>query len=195
MKEVIPLTFTFVGISLSIAAIVAAGNGSIPLSFGFALLAFGCDILDGFFARRLQVASNAGRIADSCADVPLYLLYPAVVVLHFFGEGILIVALLVFVASGIFRLIRFTRRGFMVNDGALAYEGVPVFFSLPLLGGLIAAHEFGAVPPVALVVFTCLGLSILMVSRVPVSKVTEPRVLIVIIGVIGLAALALLWIR
>lgn len=124
-------TITTFSLTLGLIAIFFVTHGSFYLSFGFALLALVCDSLDGYFARLLKAESYLGSVFDTIADIIVYLLYPAVTLYFYFGLNNVIglFFIMIFITSGIYRLIKFTNNGFIVDGIKKYYNGMPVFFS------------------------------------------------------------------
>ncbi|MDD4803852.1 MAG: CDP-alcohol phosphatidyltransferase family protein [Candidatus Pacebacteria bacterium] len=124
-------TITTFSLILGLIAIFFVIDGSFYLSFGFALLALVCDSLDGYFARLLRAESYFGSIFDTIADIVVYLSYPAVVLYFYFGLNnfIGLLFIMIFIISGIYRLIKFTNNSFTVEGVKKYYNGMPVFFS------------------------------------------------------------------
>jgi phosphatidylserine synthase len=122
---------TSVSLILGLIAIFFVVKGSFYFSFGFALLAMVSDSLDGYFARLLRAESRLGSIFDTIADVAVYLFYPAVALYcHFELNNIIgILFIIVFIITGIYRLVKFTANGFIIEDTKKYYIGMPVFFS------------------------------------------------------------------
>ncbi len=168
-----PNAVSFAALLTAWAALLLLLRGFFYLSFSLALAALVLDAFDGLLARRLGQESAFGRQLDSHVDVFIYLLYPALACYLSLGlDGPLAAAALsVFLAAGIFRLVRFTLQGFASSpDGGRAYSGMPVYYNLLLLLGLLALKVHGFpwfeyAAPAAL-----LAAAALMVSTVRVPK-------------------------
>jgi len=166
-----PSAVTITGMAFSLSAIFVALSGALAFSLGLLLLAFVCDLLDGAIARRFGSESDFGRILDSIADVPLYLLYPCGVVVFLFGTAPLVLAILVtFVFCGVWRLVRFTREGFHTDKGRLEYSGIPVFATIPVVCVLTLWPGAVSMLPLWFSLGALAVLSPLMVSRIRVRK-------------------------
>lgn len=127
----IPTIVTLLSLFLAFSAIILVPLGDFYCSFGFALLAFITDTLDGFLARKFGVETKIGAVLDSFGDVFIYLLYPAVVFIYFFelNSPLAFCFIALFFFAGLYRLVRFTKIGFSLKDGKIGYAGVPVVFS------------------------------------------------------------------
>jgi len=94
----------------------------------------------------------------------------------------------VFLAAGIFRLVRFTLQGFAATEGgARAYSGMPVYFNHLLLLALLALRLYGVPWFEPLACAALLGAAALMVSTVKVPKpVSVPAFAALLLGVAAL---------
>lgn len=160
---------------LGIIAVFYAIHGYLYFSFGFALLSFILDSLDGYLARRLKAESRFGAIFDTITDIVTYLIYPAVILFNAFGmndtAGIFLIA--VFLIAGVWRLIRFTANGFVTNGEKKYYAGMPVFFShciimIMMIISVLDKALLRSMGPLLLG-----SMSILMVTRVNFRKPTS----------------------
>lgn len=178
---------TIMSFLLSCSAFYAFFRGDLARSIGMALLAFILDTLDGWVARTWHGESTFGKRFDAANDVVLYLMFPAAVLYQGFhlDQPISVVLLAVFVASGVYRLIRFSRDGIVrTRSGQLVYSGMPVVFSLLVLVvcWFMARMEerwFIVVADLMLAV-----MSVFMVSNIPFKKPRQPWV----VGVVLLGA-------
>jgi len=166
-KYLIVNSVTALSLIMGFTAVFFAFRGYLYPSFGFALLAFVLDALDGYLARKLKAESRFGAIFDTVSDIFVYLLYPAVILLNKFemNNVVGIFFILVFLSAGVFRLIRFTTNGFLVDGEKKYYLGMPVFFSIFLLAIMILVNILGkALLPVVgpLLLFF---MSIMMVTK------------------------------
>ena len=75
----IPNSLTLLNLLFGSFAIVLALSGELLVSSYFLMIAFHCDIFDGFAARLLKVTSPLGKELDSLADVVSFGLAPAVI--------------------------------------------------------------------------------------------------------------------
>lgn len=182
-----PNALSFGALLTAWAAILVLLRGFFYLSFSLALSALVLDAFDGMLARRLGQESEFGRQLDSHVDVFIYLVYPALACYLFLGvSGALgVAALSVFMAAGIFRLVRFTLQGFAATaDGARAYSGMPVYYNHLLLLALLALKLYGFQYFEAAASGTLLAAAALMVSRVKVPKpVSVPAFAALLLGI------------
>lgn len=168
---------------------IGAGWGAwwlIPTHQGVAwillFVGLSADLFDGFFARRYNVVSTFGAWLDTVADVALYILFPLRFwMIHFHLPAWVAVAVL---AAGLFRLARFSTRGFMQTSGRLSYAGLPVYYLQILLAVTLVWSM-----PAPMLGMILLSMLVLMVSTISVHK-TSVRTF-----VIGLAVYAVVVVR
>lgn len=159
---VLAVTVTAIG-----AAILACGllvSGQQGPAFLLLAAAMALDMVDGPLARWAGVQSKLGAWLDSCGDVFVYLLFPAIYWAAAYGMPGLVLA--VFLGAGLFRLVRFSLRGFVETQGHVYYAGMPVFYAQFLL---ILTYTFQF--PLLLLGALLLGGSGLMVSLLPFRKI------------------------
>lgn len=170
----LPNGLSFCALLGACAAILLLLRGFFYLSFALALVALVLDMFDGMLARGLGLESEFGRQLDSHVDVFIYLLYPALAFYLFLGmKSVLsMLCLFLFLAAGLFRLVRFTLRGFEVSQdtGARAYCGLPVYFTHLLLLALVCLKIYQAPGFSFLACAAVLAVSALMVSSIKVPK-------------------------
>jgi len=170
----LPNALSFCALLGACAAMLLLLRGYFYLSFALALVALVLDMFDGMLARRLGLESEFGRQLDSHVDVFIYLLYPALAFYLFLGMKSVfsLLCLFLFLAAGIFRLVRFTLRGFEVSrdTGERAYCGLPVYFTHLLLLVLVCLKIYQAPGFGFLACAAVLAVSALMVSKIKVPK-------------------------
>lgn len=166
-------------------AIVFVIKGFFYASFGFILLAFVFDALDGYLARSLGLDNKFGKALDGYVDVLNYLVYPAIAFFVFFGLTSFIsqLAIFMFIGCGIFRLARFQMRGIKIQENKMYYEGLPVFVS-PLIilfflfiNGLFNKETFTIIASSTLILIGCL---MVLLFKFPKPKKVFPVLLIAI---------------
>lgn len=150
--------------------------GDFFLSFLFINIAFFLDTLDGFFARKLEIESEIGRLIDSFCDVINYLIYPILFIYRFFSFDIITYLIITsfILIFGIIRLAKFTSEGFVVKEGKNYYKGFPV--PIMLYGTVICYIlyiEF--IPAIIIYLFPAIMilLSLLMVSNIKIKKINN----------------------
>lgn len=169
----LPNALSFAALLTAWAAILLLLRGFFYLSFSLALVALVLDAFDGMLARRLGLESEFGRQLDSHVDVFIYLLYPALAFYLPLGlRGVFpVIAISVFLAAGVFRLVRFTLQGFAsTGDGGRAYSGMPVYYNHLLLLALLALKLYN-VPYFDLMA----GVALLAAAGLMVSGVKVPK--------------------
>lgn len=131
IRSNVPNIISGIALLFSWLAIVFVIKGLFYASFGFILLAFVFDALDGYLARFLGLDNKFGRALDGYVDVVNYLIYPAIAFFVFFKltSSLSLISIFVFLAAGVFRLARFEVRGIKKQENKMYYEGLPVFVS------------------------------------------------------------------
>ncbi len=127
---------------LTLSGVISAGlsmqaalAGQFFLATGWLFLAMLGDALDGLLARRLGLAREFGRYLDGFMDVLIYLLAPSLLLYQAGFDGLWSLSLAAMVMAGCVRLAVFNGSGNIEEGGRLAYRGMPVFWSVFLLGG------------------------------------------------------------
>lgn len=165
--------FSFGALFFIWIAVVTLLESQFYISLGFAFTAFLFDTLDGWAARKYKTASDFGRLLDGQIDTLVHLFYPALVFYLYFGltSPLSMSVLFIFLAAGIFRLVRFNLVGFVEKEGAAYYPGLPVFVNnfviliLILLNNILSGNLFKNISLVLIA-----AVSILMVQKFPFPK-------------------------
>lgn len=134
-RLLLPDCLTLTGIVIALGGIGAALSGALWLSISLLYLAMLADALDGKLARWLGCERPFGRYLDGFCDLLLYLVAPALIfyLSGYRGGSAFFLALMV--VCGALRLSRFNESGNITHHAALAYLGMPVFWSLFILSG------------------------------------------------------------
>lgn len=151
------------------------------------------DALDGIWARRRGVLREFGRYLDGFMDVLVYLVAPALIWHHTLLTGWSALLLPLMVASGCIRLAVFNQAGTTETaTGKPAYIGMPVFWSLFILGGSLLLNTFLPTSIVSLLLMLLLpAFSFAMLWNRPFFKFTALwQILILTLG--GATLLAVL---
>ena len=160
-REVYPGMVTSLNLLSGLGSIVLSLNGEF---LGAGLLLVVCVILDacdGRLARAMHATSDFGSELDTLTDIACFGIAPFIFALSQFEMNIgLILAGMLFVQCGVFRLVRYS-----VSDSKLpGFRGMPItcngviFFVLYLLGAQTA---------VVIAAFVILGLLMVSTIRVP----------------------------
>jgi len=112
LKFLVPNGITFLSLTGGLGALMAAVEGELILAAALIFLSYWLDMLDGFFARKLNAQSEFGLQLDSLVDIVSLGVAPAFLVFqHLRLQGIalaLVVPPVIFlVLAGAFRLARF----------------------------------------------------------------------------------------
>ncbi len=132
------------------------------------------DAIDGIWARRRDVLREFGRYLDGFMDVLVYLVAPALIWHHTLLPGWSALMLPLMIACGCIRLAVFNQSGTTETAaGKPAYIGMPVFWSLFLLGGSLLLNRFLPAPMVtAMLIVTLPAFSFAMLWNRPFFKFT-----------------------
>ena len=136
-------------ILLMISYLLAPDPWRVILALGLLPVALGCDVVDGFVARRRHQHSEFGQELDSLADIVSFGVAPVVIA---YGAGMRggwdALIFLFFVACGISRLARFNITAAVLSDatGKVRYfEGTPIPSSVLLVLILAGCFSMGVV--------------------------------------------------
>lgn len=132
----------------------------------FILIAVLMDSLDGRIARKFDICSQFGKELDSLCDLVSFGVAPSLLVysqaLNPFAYSLGIVAAVLFIVCGAFRLARFN-----VLNISDSFMGIPI----TLAGAIVAVLSFFSASLSASIIFAALlFLSYMMVSRIKVPK-------------------------
>lgn len=134
---------TLSGCFTSAIAVSSTLAGQHHLATGILFIAMLGDALDGMLARRYRLERNFGRYLDGFMDVLIYLVTPSLILyLHGFN-GAWSIFLLLMLACGVTRLAVFNDIGNIQESNGLAYLGMPVFWSVFILGAYLLLDILG----------------------------------------------------
>lgn len=164
---------TLLSVPLTLLAISEVLQQHIMSALGLLYLAMTADALDGMLARRWNLTRNFGRYLDGFMDVLIYLLAPALILMQWGFNGWWMIPLLLMVGCGCIRLSVFNETGNLGEDqqeeaakpgdnaaehgneqkepvsetsaDGLAYQGMPVFWSLFIIAPLLWLNTLGFV--------------------------------------------------
>jgi len=179
--------FTLANGALGFVAITYILDRKFIGATGLLLLSMIMDGLDGYMARRFGSRHGRGQVLDSISDSISFVFAPALLVyaeLHgahsALENGVVLMASVSFLATGLFRLARFSAGGYQLPHfvGMPAPAGALVIMLLCLLFGASSGFElpryyftFQELPP--LIIATTFLVSFLMVSEVRYPKMQD----------------------
>ncbi len=180
--------FTLANGALGFVAITFILDHKFVGATGLILLSMIMDGLDGYAARRFGSRHSKGQVLDSISDSISFVFAPALLLyaeLHTadnspLENSVVLIAAISFLATGLFRLARFSRGGYQLPHfvGMPAPAGALVIVLLCLLFGATAGYELPRyyftieeLPPLILV--TAFAVSFLMVSEIPYPKMHD----------------------
>ena len=184
-KTALPSVVTLLGMSFGMVALILAALGDYRHALWFVVYAVLTDKLDGFVARRLDVASEFGMEMDSLADVVSFGIAPAVIFVvlsfrHFNVEPFKPLGLFVLFAAFIYAwmaAIRLAKFNITTHNVPGYFVGIASTFAAALVStmGLVALKYNAAlwyVPGAAAVYILA---ALLMVSRILTPKLAMPE--------------------
>jgi len=138
-----------------------------------------CDLVDGFFAAKLNQQSRFGQAIDSLVDFFICVIMPVWIVHAFMGDNIFVrIGLVFYCVCGLWRLAYYN-----VNEADKSFTGLPVPGAMMLVTMATWAIVYVGFPQwVLAVTFFVVGL--LMISCIQLKKYGKWQV---IMGCIGLA--------
>lgn len=162
---------TLSGVITTSLAIAAALAGHAYLATALLFIAMLGDALDGMWARHRGITRHFGRYLDGFLDTLIYLVAPALVLYTHGINGADAAALVAMVMAGCIRLAVFNDIGNIREGGQLAYLGMPVFWSVFILGGFLLLEPFlpGMIAR-ALLAATLVAFSVAMLLNRPFFK-------------------------
>lgn len=127
MKKYIPNIMTFGNLLSGVLIILLIDEINLKLLLLFFPLALIFDYLDGFIARKLNVASDIGLNLDSLADIVSFGLAPFFVLINFYGISLFsFIFFIPLVIAGAYHLARFNTNPTSHNKSNPHYEGFPI---------------------------------------------------------------------
>jgi CDP-diacylglycerol--serine O-phosphatidyltransferase len=178
MKRLVSI-LSLLALAAAVAAIILLLQDQLIPALLFLLVGFILDMVDGPIARKYGAESRQGATLDMITDIPLYLIFPAILLFRF---GVPAWLLGLFVLAGVFRLVRFTLLGHLDKKGQLYYQGVPVYYS----HSLILFYLFLPMPSLLLAVLV-VALTLLMISRFPVYKLKPQHLSVLMLIYLAIA--------
>lgn len=156
------MSLTISALLLAILSLVLMFDQSFKIAFVVATIAMIFDALDGYLARLWSVESPTGAVADTVTDVFLYLLVP---ITWWWARDIAEWVLMIYFVAGLYRLLRFTRNGYVTINNRQYYQGYPVYCCYILI-----ASKLLFTLPYLLEWLLIIIISTLMASRLPFPK-------------------------
>ncbi|WP_419811372.1 CDP-alcohol phosphatidyltransferase family protein [Bacterioplanoides sp.] len=192
---------TLLSVPLTLLAVHEVLQQQLMSALALLYLAMTADALDGMLARRWNLTRNFGRYLDGFMDVLIYLLTPALILMQWGFTGAWLIPLMLMVGCGCVRLSVFNETGNLGEDdadedtsGGLAYQGMPVFWSLFIIAPLLWLNTLGILPMLAAQILLATSLTLfsyLMVRKARFFKFSSlKQILLLTLGGFLLWALA-----
>lgn len=115
-------------------AVVSALEGYLYFATALLFIAMLADAYDGILARKYGIERSFGRYLDGFMDVLIYLVSPSIVWYLSGFTGWYGIFLMLMIAVGCIRLSVFNEVGNVEESDGLSYLGMPVFWSVFILG-------------------------------------------------------------
>ena len=163
----IPNTFTTLGLVFGVVAIYFMTQGSLKGVLICLLLASLMDLVDGYFAVKLNQQTRFGEYADSLVDFFICCIMPVVIVYYFVANDLLIIISLLFYSiCGLWRLAHFN---VVASEKRNYFTGLPVPGAMLLVAIAIwAVVQYGLPAWLCVAAFFITGL--LMISFFKIKK-------------------------
>ena len=173
--SVVPYAFTFANATFGFLSMVHALEGNITLSALFILCAAFMDSIDGRLARYFRVTSSLGMELDSLCDAVSFCLAPMLLLYSSYEEAssFFIVALVMALCAGLFRLARFNTISTKNKDDF--FKGLPTTISAMFIASLVyyrATLSSGIFAP--LLEEQWLGMTVLLLAFLMISPIHFP---------------------
>lgn len=127
-------TLTLSSVITTSLAVAFALDGYLYLATAVLFIAMMADAFDGILARKYQIERNFGRYLDGFMDVLIYLVAPSIIWYQMGFDGYFSLFLMLMIACGCVRLSVFNDIGNIQESDGLSYLGMPVFWSVFILG-------------------------------------------------------------
>jgi len=128
---------TLSSVLTTFVALIWAMDGHLYFSMAMLFLAMTADAMDGMLARKWQLEREFGRYLDGFMDVLIYLVVPAVILVQWGFKGYYSIFILLMIGAGCVRLSVFNQIGNIKESNGLSYLGMPVFWSVFLIAGVM----------------------------------------------------------
>lgn len=151
---------TLSSVITSCLSVGAALNGYLYLGIALLYLAMLADAMDGILARKYKLERDFGRYLDGFMDVLIYLVGPSIIFYLSGFDGLYSVILMFLIAFGCIRLSVFNEIGNIKESDGLSYLGMPVFWSVFILG-IFALLKMAIPEPI---LFPVLGIILVLFS-------------------------------
>ncbi len=171
IRYFVPSFFTSLSLLSALVAIHYTALDEFILPAWLILFSMICDFLDGKFARILKAASPFGAQYDTLSDFVAFGIAPAFLAYRVSLQYLAypgVIAALIYVFFGCYRLVRFSLRTKKTKSGNNSFIGLPI----PAAAGFISTsiifslHHWNTIPNHSLFLISILLVSILMTSRI-----------------------------
>ena len=175
---------TLSSVLTTFVALIWAMDGHLYFSMAMLFVAMTADAMDGMLARKWQLEREFGRYLDGFMDVLIYLVVPAVILVQWGFNGYFSIFILLMIGAGCVRLSVFNQTGNIKESNGLSYLGMPVFWSVFLIAGvMLLEFLIGHQAALYLMALVLLVFSFYMVVSKPFFKFSSlQQILLLTIG-------------
>jgi len=161
----IPNVLTTFGLIFGITAVYFLTHHDFRMAVICLFFASVMDLIDGYFAKKLNQTSDFGKYLDTLVDFFTCCIMPVIIVFQFFsGQPVIVIALIVYVMCGLWRLSYFN-----IIEAKTHFTGLPVPGSMMIMTMVFYFVIYHSVPVfVAAIFFIAVGL--LMISCIKLQK-------------------------
>ena len=184
----VPNIITTIGLILGIAAAYYLVGGNFRAAMVCLFFAAGCDLVDGWFASKLNQQSRFGQALDSLVDFFICVIMPVWIV-HAFMEDSwpMAIALVFYCICGLWRLAYY-----IINEADKSFTGLPVPSAMMLVVMSTWAIVYANFPQwVLIATFAVTGL--LMLARFKLAKYGKWQFVMGLIGLAFFSMVLILW--
>lgn len=183
---------TLSSVLTTFVALIWAMDGHLYFSMAMLFVAMTADAMDGMLARKWQLEREFGRYLDGFMDVLIYLVVPAVILVQWGFNGYFSIFILLMIGAGCVRLSVFNQTGNIKESNGLSYLGMPVFWSVFLIAGvMLLEFLIGHQAALYLMALVLLVFSFYMVVSKPFFKFSSlQQILLLTIGGFSIFACA-----
>ena len=158
----LPSIITILSMNLAIVSLYLVVNFDIRFSIMILIICAIMDWLDGFVARKLNVASDFGANLDSLADLVVFVVNPSVVLAYHYQNKWVFLALMIYISLGCIRLAKY-------DNTKSFFTGIPT----PLAGLLMLVLVLfqSTYIPISIVSVYIVIASVAMVAPIRVKRI------------------------
>ena len=184
----VPNVITTMGLILGIGACYYLVAQNLRAAMVCLFFAGVCDLVDGFFATKLNQQSRFGQAIDSLVDFFICVITPVWIVHAFVGDNWPVrIGLVFYCICGLWRLAYYN-----VNEADKSFTGLPVPGAMMLVVMATWAIVYGSFPEWALTV-TFFATGLMMMSCIQLKKYGKWQIVMGCVGLAFFIMVLLMW--